>query len=68
MFSDLTEALTLASDGCYLREIFQTLHHYNRAQGLAIHTRFDDLDLTSRLQVCQIHQLQIVFRFLSTVV
>ena len=46
---------------------FQTLHDYNLAWGLAVHTRFDDLDLISRSQVCQNHKLQIVFRFLSTV-
>ena len=51
-----------------LREVFQTLRDYNLAWGLAIHTRFDDLDLISRLQVDQNHKLQIVFRFLSTVV
>ena len=51
-----------------LREVFQTLHDYNLAQGLAIHTRFDDFDLISRLQVYQNHQLQLVFRFLCTVV
>ena len=51
-----------------LRDIFQTLRNHNVAQGLAVHTRFDDL--ISRPQVCQNHklQLQIVFRFLSTVV
>ena len=43
------------------------MHDYNFAQGLAIHTRFDDLDLISRSQVCQNHKLQIVFRFLSIV-
>ena len=36
--------------------------------GLAIHTRFDDLDFISRSQVCQNHKLQTVFKFLSTVV
>ena len=51
-----------------LRGVFQTLHDYNLAQGLAMHTAFDDHDLISRSQVCQNHTQQIVFRFLSTVV
>ena len=49
-------------------ESFQTVRDYYLARGLAIHTRFDDLDLISRSQVCQNHKLQIGFRFLSTVV
>ena len=49
-------------------EVFQTLRDYNLAQGLSVHIRFDDLDLISRSQICQDHKLQIVFRFLSTVV
>ena len=40
----------------------------NFAQGLAIHIRFDDLDRNSRKKVCKNHTLQMVFRFLSTVV
>ena len=40
--------------------------YFNFAQVLSIHTRFDDLDLISRSQVCQIRKLQVVFRFLST--
>ena len=51
-----------------LREVFQTLHDYYLARGLAIHTRFYDLDLISRSQVCQNHRLRIVFSFLPTVV
>ena len=51
-----------------LREVFQTLHDYNLAGGLAIHTRFDGLDLISRSQVCQNYTQQTVFRFLSSVV
>ena len=55
-----------------LKEVFQTLHDYNLAFGLAIHTRFDDLDLISRSQGCQKYEVKIVlfrflFRFLSTV-
>ena len=41
---------------------------YNLAQGLAIYTVFDDLDLISRSHVFQNYKLQIVFRFLPTVV
>ena len=48
-------------------EVFQTLRDFNSARGLAIRNRFDDLDLISRSQVCQNHKLQILFRFLSTV-
>ena len=33
---------------------------YKLARGLAVHPRFDDLDLISRSQVCQNHNLQIV--------
>ena len=40
------------------------MHYYNFVQDLAIHTRFDDFDLTSRSQVRQNHKLQIVFRVL----
>ena len=39
-----------------VREVFQTLHDYNLALGLAVHTRFDDLDLISRSQVCENHK------------
>ena len=69
MFSDLTKTLSLA--------FWQTLFKgglsnlcmtMTFARGLAIYTRFDDLDLIARSQVCQNHKLQIVFRFLSTVV
>ena len=51
-----------------VREVFQTLHDYNLAFGLAVHTRFDDVDLVSRSQVCQIINCKLFFRFLSTVV
>ena len=44
------------------------MRDYNLAQGLAIHTRFDDLDLISRSQVCRNHRLQIVFTSFSVVV
>ena len=46
---------------------FFQLHYYNLALDLQIRTRFYDLDLVSRSQVCQIHKLQIVFRFLYMV-
>ena len=65
MFSDLTKTLILAH--C-LKEAFQTLHDYYLARGLPIYTRFDDLDLIPKLQVCQNHKLQIVVKLLSTVV
>ena len=51
-----------------LREVFQTLCDYNLAQGLTVHTKFDDRDLISRSQVCQNHKLQIDFRFSPSVV
>ena len=38
------------------------------AFGPAIHTRFDDLYLTSGLQLGQNHKLQVVCKFLSIVV
>ena len=43
-------------------KVFQTLlsEDYNLAWGLLIHTRFGDLGLVSRSQVCQNHELQIV--------
>ena len=50
-----------------LWKVFQTLHDYNFARGLAVLTRFDDLDLISRPQVCQNYKLQTVFRFLPTI-
>ena len=53
--------------GCCLREVFQTSSDYNLCSG-SIHTRVDDLDFISRSHVCQNHELQIAFRFLSTVV
>ena len=49
-FSDLTECW-LFGRHC-LREVFETLHDYNLAWGLAIYARFGDLDLISRSQVC----------------
>ena len=45
-------------------KLFQTLHYYNLAWGLLIHTRIDDLDLVSRSQVCQNYNLEIVFKIL----
>ena len=47
MFSDMTKTLMLAV-WQMLREVFQTLRDYNLAWGLAIHTRFDDVDLILR--------------------
>ena len=44
MLSDLTKTLMLFFGGHCLREVFQTLHDYNLALDLAVHTRFDDLD------------------------
>ena len=68
MFSDLTKSLSLAFRRHCLKEAFQTLCDYNLARGLAIHTEFDDLDLTSRSHMYPSHKLQNVFRFFSTVV
>ena len=62
MCSDLTKTLMLAISRT-LKEVFQTLHDYCLARGLPIHTRFDDLDLASRSQVCLNHKLPIVFEF-----
>ena len=50
--------------GHSLKEVFQTLHDYNLAQGLAIYTCFDDLALISRSHICQNHELQIIFKIL----
>ena len=33
-----------------LKAVFQTLRDYSLAQGLAVYTQFDDLDLISRSQ------------------
>ena len=57
MFSELKKKKSMLA---FLRTLFD----YNLARGLAVHARFDDLDLISRSQVCQIHKLQIVFRIL----
>ena len=46
---------------------FQTLHYYNLPWGLPIHTRFGDLNLVSRLQVCLNHKLQIGVEILGHV-
>ena len=37
--------------GHCLQEVFETLHEYNHALDLPIHTRFDNLDLISRSDV-----------------
>ena len=55
MFSELKKKKSMLA---FLRTLFD----YNLARGLAVHARFDDLDLISRSQVCQTHTLQIVFR------
>ena len=68
MLFDLTKTLTLTLCRHHLRGVFQTLCDNNLAMDLTVHTIFDDLDLISRSQVCQNDTLQIVFRFLSTVV
>ena len=68
MFSDLTKTLMLAfladTDKGRSFKVFDS----NLVHGPAIHIRFDDLHLISRSQVCLNHKLQIVFRFLYTVV
>ena len=43
---------------------FQTLCCCNLAWCLPVYTRFDDLDLVSRSEMCQNHTLQIVFMIL----
>ena len=53
ILSDLAKTNIVFFGRHCLREVFQTLHDYNLAGGLAIHTRFDGLDLISRSQVCQ---------------
>ena len=60
MFSDLTKVKCWHFDRQRSREVFQTLHDHKLARGLANHSRFDDLDLTSKSQVCQSDKLQIV--------
>ena len=37
------------------------MHVYNLARGLHGQSRFDDLDLVSKSQMCQKHKLSIVF-------
>ena len=53
---------------CCLREVFQTLADYNIARVLSVCIRFDDLDPILRSHIYQRHKLQIVSRFLCTVV
>ena len=64
MFPDLTETFRWLFRGQYSSKFFQTLHCYNLALGLPIHTRFDDLDPFSRAQMRQNHKLQIFFQIL----
>ena len=45
-------------------KFFKTLHYYNLAKGLPVCNRFDDLDLVSRLQVCQNHNKIFFFSIL----
>ena len=49
-------------------EVFQTVHYYSIALGLPDDTRFDNLDLISRSQICQNHNCKLFLRFLSIVV
>ena len=62
VFSDLTKNVTLAF------WVFETLVDYKFAWGLAVCTRFEDLDLVLMSQISGNQKLQIVFRFLSTVI
>ena len=55
MFPDLTKSSALAFFVDSSSEGFQTLHNYNLARGLPVHTRFDDLHFVSRSQICQNH-------------
>ena len=59
MFTDLTKK-TLAFSRTLFKQVFQPLLYYSLALGLLVHTRFDDLDHVSRLQVCQSHRLQML--------
>ena len=47
MFSELEKKKSMLA---FLRTLFD----YNLARGLAVHARFDDLDLISRSQVCNV--------------
>ena len=51
-----------------MREVFQTMHDYNLASRLPVHTRFDNLHLISRSQICQNHKLKLVGFFVVVVV
>ena len=62
------KSLTLAFWQTLFKGGLSHLHDYNLARGLAVRTRFDDLDLIVKSQVYQNHKLQILSRFLSTVV
>ena len=70
MFSYFTDTQMLAFwwTMFIVMEVSETLHDYNFAWGLAIYTRSDVLYLMFRSWVWQNHKLQIVSRFLSTVV
>ena len=68
VFSDPTKLQRWLLGGHRLMEAFQISRDFNLAQGLAIHTRFDDLDLISNLQICQNHKLPTDIRFLSSVI
>ena len=68
MFSDLTKTLMLTFKGTLFKGGLSNLVFFYLARGRVVHTRFDDLDLISRSQVCRNHQLQNVCRFLSTVI
>ena len=59
MFTDLTNMYVGFFGGHCLKEVFQTLHDYYLAWGLAIHARCDDL--ISKSQVRQNLKLRIVF-------
>ena len=65
VFSDFTKKTLVAFWQTLFN--FQTLHDHNLVWGLAVHTRFDNLDLILRSQVFLNHKLQIVLRSLLTV-
>ena len=67
MFSD-KRTLMLAFWQTFKGGLSNFVHDHNLAQGLAIHTRFDDFDFISRSQVCQNHKQQIIVKFLLPVV
>ena len=59
-FPAFTKTVSLAFLWTLLGEVFQTFYNLTLLGELPVHTRFDNLDLVSRSQVCQNHELQSV--------